>query len=89
VSLLAAYRQQLAEEAAGRTARFAKILTWFKLLWLGSILLGLGVAAWGGLSGGKWGFVFGGAYGLFIMLFGGGLYGLAQLFLSVKVERNG
>jgi hypothetical protein len=89
VSLLASYRQRLAEEAVGRSDRFGKILRYFRAFWVASIVFGLAVAGWGIWTGGKWGFVFGSVYAFLIMLFGGVLYGLAQLFLSAKVERNG
>ena len=92
MSLLLRYRQQLADEAAGRSHRFADILRRFRRFWLFCVSLGVAFLAYGvwvgftaDLSGGA---------GMALIIFpigailiaaaGGGVYGVAQLFLSVR-----
>ena len=92
MSLLLRYRQQLVDEAAGRSHRFADILRHFRRFWL--FCVGLGVAF---LAYGVWvGFTedLSGGAGMALIIFpvgavliavaGGAVYGFAQLFLSVR-----
>lgn len=93
MSLLAAYRRQLAEEAAGNSDDLARFLYGFRVFWRWSVGLGLAVA---GLlillavlsddPSASWYLIIGPALGLLIMLAGRILYGLAQLFFSVKAD---
>ncbi|MGZ8281694.1 MAG: hypothetical protein ACXWUN_01935 [Allosphingosinicella sp.] len=90
---LAAYRHQLAEETAGRSNRFARILRYFKAFWWICVALALGFLAYGfwlsGTADPRYGgigmafivFPFG---ALLLVIFGRIPYALAQLFLSVR-----
>ena len=95
MSPLAAYRHQLAEEAAGRSSRFADILRHFRAFWLGSIVFALAVAGWMIWSeiqhpnpGGGWGFIIAPVLAVVIIVAGRIPYAIAQLFLSVRQDRG-
>jgi hypothetical protein len=96
VSLLAAYRRQLAEEAAGNSDHFARFVHGFRVFWLGSVVLGIAVAGLFILQAvvandpaAGWGIIIGPVFGILIMLAGRIPYGLAQLFFSVKADDRG
>jgi hypothetical protein len=95
VSMLASYRQQLADEAAGRSHRFADILRYFRAFWIVSVVFGLAVAGWliaselrNPYPGGGWGFIIGPVLAIVITVAGRVPYALAQLFLSVRPKPN-
>jgi hypothetical protein len=92
VNWLAAYRHQLAEEAAGRSNRFARILGYFRTFsWIcvaiGAAFVGFGVwymLTYPGDGTASMAFLFFPLGAVLISALGGGVYGLAQLFLSVS-----
>jgi hypothetical protein len=96
VNWLAAYREQLAEEAAGRSDRFARILRRFRAFFLVCVGAGVAFICFGvwymttlpeGHTAGMAFIIF--PYGaLLISLVGLFPYGIAKLFLSVEVKAN-
>ena len=98
--LLASYRHQLAEEAAGRSHRFADILKYFRRVWYATIALAGAFLMWGmwvalslepNSTEGMALIIF--PFGALLLIVGGAVpYKLAQLFLSVdphKGQNNG
>ncbi|WP_310496136.1 hypothetical protein [Sandarakinorhabdus sp.] len=92
---LDSYRRQLAEEAEGRSHRFADILRYFRTFWMGSIVIGVSVALWFIVSelrhpypGSGWGVIIGPVFAIVIIIAGRVPYALAQLFLSVDPKRK-
>ena len=92
MGLLSKYRQHLADEAAGRSHRLRDILGYFRKFWLGCIFGGVAFMAYGvwvgltrDLSGGAgMALIVFPVGALLLSVFGAVVYGLAQLFLSVK-----
>ena len=92
MKLLASYRHQLAEEAAGRSHRFADVLGYFRKFWYFTIALAVAFLAWGvweavtlppNSTAGMALIVF--PVGAVVLAVAGAVpYKLAQLFLSVE-----
>ena len=91
MSLLASYRHQLAEEAAGRSHRFADVLRKLRKFWYFTIALAATLLGWGvweaislpaNTTAGMALIVF--PFGALFLVVGGAVpYNLAKLFLSV------
>lgn len=96
MSLLSAYRHQLAEEAAGRSRRFGNIMRALRLLWIMISLGGAAFAIWlvyddlnHPYPGGGWSLLISPAILLMAVVIGAVPYGIGQLFLSVKAKSDG
>lgn len=97
MSLLASYRQQLIDEAAGRSQRFARVLGYLKALWLFVTAVGVVLAAWLILSEvrssdpttGGWGFFLAPVLAIIVSIAGYVPYAIGQLFLSVRPQIDG
>ena len=91
MSWLAAYRRQLADEAAGRSHRFGDILRYFRVFWYVTIGAAVALSGWGiwlamtqDLSGGKSVVLIMFLVGAIAIVLAGAVpYNLAKLFLSV------
>ena len=96
MSFLASYRNQLVEEAAGRSHRFADILKHFRRFWYATIALAVAFLMWGvweattlepNSTASMALIVF--PFGAMLLIVGGAVpYKLAQLFLSVDPHRG-